>query len=295
VSVCFGDSERDGEIDLRCFSGRNRMFDGEIVDEKFGEIFIGVLPVQGQSATINSTLADIKSFQTASVTTTSRAFNALFTEVYGHFFRSQNTLRLARQSVFTASSRFPVHTLTEDTRKNLVTLLSSLFTKSMDPTIDFLQKESMLRFYNYDKDESTPIERTFKAIAPQLEELSDAVSNTTNDACLRRENINRRLPNEYSAIISAINDCTRNASAVYRAPINEFTRLHFDALPLITRIGAGKSYKYSDILRRFTNKNSTDLLACANNGANRESCVVRFLKTYCDDTANETCKTGSTM
>lgn len=225
---------------------------------------------------INSTLNDIKNFQSASVTTTMRSFNSLFMEVYGHFFRSQSSLRVARQSVFTSASRFPIHTLTEETRKNLKSTVSTLIDTYMDPTIDFLQKEAMLRFYNYAKDETSPIERTIKVIAPQLEEISNSVSNTSNDVCLRRENINRRLPNEYIGIISAINDCTRNISNQYRAPINEFTRVHFVALPLITRMSA-------------------ELMGCANNGANRESCVVRFLETYCVDTANETCKTGATM
>lgn len=210
------------------------------------------------------------------MTTSSRAYNSLFNEVYGHFFRSQNTLRTARQNVFTAAEKFPYHTLTADSRKSLIELLSALTEKHIDPTVDFLQKDSMLKFYNYAKDESTPVEKTLKVVAPQLEELKTAVSKTSNDNCLRRENINRRLPTEYNAIITAINDCTRSASMMYRSPINEFTRVHFAALPVISRIGS-------------------DLTNCGNNGANRESCVVKFLKTYCIDAADETCKTGSTM
>lgn len=154
-----------------------------------------------------------------------------------------------------------------------MTTLTALLTNCIDPTIDYLQKESMLRFFNFMKDENTTIEKSFKAVSTQLEELSAAVSGSGDDDCLRKENINRRLPNEYSAVIAAVNDCTRNISNVYRAPINEFTRVHFVALPLIARLSA-------------------ELNQCANNGNNRETCVMKFLETYCE---GETCKVCSTV
>lgn len=203
----------------------------------------------------------------------SRSFNALFMDVYGHFFRSQNTLRLARQNIFTAASRFPYQSISTETRQKLTKTVTALLTTCIDPTIDYLQKDSMLRFFNFMKDVNTPIENGFKAVVTQLGAISAAVSNTTNDSCLRKENINRRLPTEYSALIAAINDCTRNSSTTYRAPINEFTRVHFAALPLLNRIG-------------------TELNQCSNNGNNRESCVVKFLMTYCED---ESCKVCSTV
>lgn len=193
-------------------------------------------------------------------------------DVYGHYFRSQNTLRRARQNLFTVASRYPYYTLNAETRQKLVKTLTALLVNCIDPTVEYLQKESMLPFFDFMKDDSTAIEKGFKGVATQLEKLSAAVSNSSNDACLIKENISRRLPNEYNALVSAINECTRNITIVYRPTINEFTRLHFIALPLINRI-------------------STELNQCDNNGNNRESCVVKFLTTYCEDDSCKVCST----
>jgi hypothetical protein len=207
-----------------------------------------------------------------SLTTLTRGYNALFTDVHGHFFRSQATLRVARQNIFDAASKYPYFSLTTETRQKLVKTLTALLTTCIDPTVEYLQKNSMLGFFNFMKDENNAIEKSFKAAATQLEKLSSAVSSSSDDDCLRRENINRQLPNEYITFNTAIIECTRNISIEYRSPINEFTRAHFLALPLLNRI-------------------STELNRCGNNG-NGESCVVKFLATSCED---ETCKVCSTV
>jgi hypothetical protein len=182
-------------------------------------------------------------------------------------------LRAARQNIFAAASKYPYYSLTTETRTKLVKTLTALLNTCIDPTVEYLQKDSMLGFFNFMKDENNAIEKSFKLAATQLQEVSSAVSNSSDDDCLRRENINRRLPNEYITYLTAIIVCTRNISIEYRTPINEFTRAHFLALPLLNRI-------------------STELNRCVNNGSNRESCVIKFLATYCED---ETCKVCSTV
>lgn len=232
---------------------------------------VGCSMVHGQSAAINSTLNDIRNFQLSAVDSLTNSWNTLRDDVYGHFFRSQSTLRLARLALSSAASKFPYNHLSNETRQNLVNNLTSIIIDCIDPTVDYLQKNSTLRYFNFMNDSETPIERAFN-VSGQLQELSNAILASNDSECFRRENIGRRLSNEYSALISAINDCTRNASATYRAPINEFTRVHFAALPLITRLGVS-------------------LNQCAN-GNNREACIVRYLAANC---AGDSCKTCSTI
>lgn len=234
--------------------------------------------VSGQSAVVNSTLNEIKNFQISSLNTLSRAFNNLRDEVYGHFFRSQTTLRVARQSVYSVASKFPFYQLNDTMRTSLVSRLSSIVNDCMDPTISFLQIDSMSQYFNFMTDQKTLSEQAFASAAAQLQELTTLVQGINNDDCVRGLGLTaRRLGTEYNPIITAITDCVRNATSLYRPPTNDFTRVHLVALPYINRMG-------------------TDLGNCGSNavgnaGTNNQ-CIDRFLAKYC---ANDSCKTCSTM
>lgn len=222
---------------------------------------------------MDATLSEISNFVTSTLSQLSRPFNALRDDVYGHFFRSQNTLRLARQTLFSTASKFPYHQVNNDTRHNLTRSISAVITNCIDPTVDYLQKTSMLPYFNFMNDSMTPIEIGFTAVTVQLQNLIAAVKAVTNSDCLARENVSsRRLSTDYSVVTGAINDCIRNASATYRPPISEFTRLHFIALPFINRM-------------------NRDLDQCEN--GNSTQCVIKYLGKYCDN--ESTCKVCSTM
>lgn len=229
--------------------------------------------VQGQSASVNITLGDIESLKKAALTSISRPFNALRDDVYGHFFRSQGTLRVARQAIFSTASVFPYYLLTEDTRNLLMANMTKLLTECADPTIDYLQKDSMLRFYNFMTDATTPIEKALQPAIDQLNTLEEDLKAATDQSCLAKVRIaQRQIQTAYNSFIDAVNDCTRQASQAYRQPINEFTRVHFIALPLMNKI-------------------NRELSACNSNNV-KDSCVLNFLSKLC---AEDTCKVCSTM
>lgn len=229
--------------------------------------------VSGQSAVVNATLKEIQNFETTVLSSLSRPFNVLRDDVYGHFYRSQNTLRIARQNLFSIASKFPFFALSDETRQNLVKRLTAILINIIDPTVDYLQKDSMLSYFNFMVDPMTSIEAAVKQAEPKLQELRDAIKNVTDEACLKKVDINaRKLTASLNPAIAAINDCTRNASALYRAPINEFTRVHFTALPFINRM-------------------SMDLSQCSN-GNTKEACSVTFLTKYCEE---DSCGVSSTM
>lgn len=151
--------------------------------------------------------------------------------------------------------------------------LTTLITTCIDPAIDYIQKDSMVSFYNFMMDASTPVETGFKVVATQLQDLATVVQGASDD-CLKKQGISaRRITMEYDGVIKVASDCIRNASASYRAPINEFTRVHFVALPLINRI-------------------NSDVNQCANGNKN-DQCVAAFLAKYCDDASK--CKDCATM
>lgn len=203
-----------------------------------------------------------------------RSFNALRDDVYGHFFRSQTTLRNARESLFSSATKFPFYQLNDTMRPSLVKRLTTLLNECIDPTIDYVQKNSMLPYFNFMIDSGTPVEIGFMVISAQLEELSTAIKAATDDDCLRTLAItSRKLTTSYSGVISAANDCIRNASVTYRDPINVFTRVHFVALPLINRL-------------------NSELNQCANGNSNNQ-CIDRYLTRNCED--ETTCKVCSTM
>lgn len=142
----------------------------------------------------------------------------------------------------------------------------------IDPTVDFIQRKAILGFWNFIEDGDTQIETAWTGARAQINNLKDVVKTVTDEKCLENENIsNRRLSIDYNPMTTAINDCTRNASALYRDPINNFTRVHFIALPLINRM-------------------STDLTFCAN-GNRQEDCITKYLLRYCE----KTCKVCQTM
>lgn len=210
----------------------------------------------------------------SSIASLSRPYNNLRDDLYGHFFRSQTTLRLARQTLFSTASKFPYYQLNDTMRASLVKKLSTIINDCVDPTIDYVQKTSMLPFFDFATDASTPIEAGLSIVSTQLQDLTTAVQATSNSTCLKNQDVtSRRLSASYSAVIDAELACIRNASAEYRPPINEFTRVHFVALPYITRI-------------------NTELMLCSNRN-NTDSCVDEFLTKFCDDEAR--CKVCTTM
>lgn len=194
-------------------------------------------------------------------------FNNLQGDVYGHFHRSQTTLRIARQNLFQTASSFPYYRLPSDKRKSLVKLLDTLIYGVIDPTVEYVQKASMDQYYSFNHDEKTPVEDAFSAADSQLSAMSSECGVTLDIT-------SRKLLNEYSPFISSINDCTKTMSQHYRAPINEFTRVHFVALPLINRL-------------------NRDLSSCVGGLSGRdriEPCVTEFLTKNCEE-----CQVSSTM
>lgn len=183
-------------------------------------------------------------------------FNNLFNDVYGHFHRSQTTLRIARQNLYTSASTFPYYRLSEDARKNLTALLGSLIYTVIDPTVESVQKTAMTKMYAFNTDENNVVEQALSAVDTQLSALQSMSENCTAGVT------SRKLTAEYANFISAINNCTRFVSQKAREPINEFTRVHFVALPAINRA-------------------VRDINTCSSNANRIDTCVVEFFKNYC--------------
>ena len=121
-------------------------------------------------------------------------------------------------------------------------------------------------------DGNTQIENAWTGAHAQIENLKNAVKDVTDEKCLENINIsNRRLSVDYNPLTTAITDCTRNASSLFREPISNFTRVHFIALPLINRM-------------------VSDLTFCAN-GNKQDECISKFLLRYCE----QTCKICPSM
>jgi hypothetical protein len=194
-------------------------------------------------------------------------FNNLMMDVYGHFARSQNTLRGARQDLFRAAENFPYYRLSSEKRKSLITLLDSLIYNVIDPTVDYVQRTSMQRFYAFNTDEKTPVEEAFSAADSQLAAMSSE--------CAKQSDLSaRKLMGEYQGFISSINDCTKAMNQQYRAPIGEFTRVHFNALPLINKI-------------------HRELSGCSGaNDKNFDKCVTDFMTKHCQ---SDKCQTNGVM
>jgi len=205
-----------------------------------------------------------------------RLYNDLRDDVYGHFYRSRNTLNLAREDLFAAGFKFPYFRLTDDLRKALMERLRKIIGEDVDPTIEYLQKVSMNEYWNFlsAEENATAVEDAFASAQDQLDELSVTVSSATA-ACLSKEGISqRKLLSVYNPFTNAINDCTRTASSEYRRPINVFTNVHFKALPLLTQM----SFALND---------------CSNSlESSRDTCTNRWLKNYCDE---ESCNVSKTM
>lgn len=239
---------------------------GDTTDDK-------IFQVQGQSTAVNATLDEIKSFRLLTLTSLGRFFKILRGDASGYFTRSQNTLRISRQNLFSTAVDFPYHHLSDATRQSLAKRLASIMTTCIDPTVDYLQNDSMFIYFNFAKSTSSPIETALEGFLTQLNELSDAVKATTDSDCLIKEDIKSRLLTaEYNNLTTAINACTRNSSASNRGPISEFMRLQLTALTFITRL-------------------NLDVNICAN-GNRKEECVANFLKEYCEE---DSCKVCSTM
>lgn len=209
----------------------------------------------------------------STLTTSSRFFKTLRGDVSGYFTRSQNTMRISRQNLFAGALDFPYHQLNYETRQLLVKRLMTILTTCIDPTVDYLQNNSMFIYFDLMKTASSPIETSLKSFLSQLNELSFAVKATTDDDCLSKEDIKTRfLTLAYNNLTNAINSCSKNAIASNRGPLIEFSKFQFTALTLITRM-------------------NFDLNFCAN-GNKKEDCVVNFLKEYCEE---DSCKVCSTM
>lgn len=155
--------------------------------------------------------------------------------------------------------------------------MSVIIFDTVDPVIDFVQKEAMLRYFDFSRDAGTPIELAFTKATEDLAKLSETVAQVTSNPCLNREGIQRKLQREYSNFTSAVNNCTRALSSSYRTPINDFTRIHFQAQPLLVRIGS----------------NITRCATATNRDRDREACVIKFLETICADPS--VCETVETM
>lgn len=210
---------------------------------------------------------ELKNFRLQAISNVQQPFNNLQSDVYGHFHRSQTTLRSARQNLFQTASSFPYYRLSADNRKSLVKLLDNLIYNVIDPTVEYVQKASMDQYYSFNHDEKTPVEDAFSAADSQLSAMSSECGVTLDIT-------SRKLLNEYSSFISSINDCTRSMSQRYRSPINEFTRVHFVALPLINRLNRELSNCVGGITGRVK----------------IEPCVTEYLTKNCQE-----CQVTSTM
>ena len=204
-----------------------------------------------------------------------KPFNNLYNEVYGHFYKSQNTLRVARQDLFTTASTFPWYKLTSGTRTSLAAKIASINSDCIDPTVDYLQKTAMTRFFDYTSGKATAIEDEIKPAVTQLIELEDAVRGVTDNVCLAKIKLtSAKLIKEYSNFTKAVDTCIKNATIAYRPLTKAFTQLHLAALPLINRM-------------------NTELIKCENGKPDAETCVIAWLAKYCDDTT--TCPHCGTM
>lgn len=166
-------------------------------------------------------------------------------------------------------STFPYFRLTAEDRKSLTDILVSLVYKTIDPTIESVQRAVMNKLYDASTDSETVVETAFGAVDNQINTLKTMSEKCTSDVT------SRKLTSEYSNYISAINGCTRLVSQKFRDPISEFTRVHFVALPLMQKI-------------------VRDLNSCSSSfNINKiDTCVADFIKAYCQD---ESCKVNSVM
>lgn len=157
-----------------------------------------------------------------------------------------------------------------------MTRLRTVLSECIEPTIEYLQKDAILPYFNFMTEARTPIESGFATVSTELRRLEKAVKAANNSTCLTSLNINRaRLTTEYGAVVVAESECIRNASDLYRTPIGEFNRAQLVVLPFVTRLNA-------------------ELILCASeNFIDNNQCVDRFLARYCED--ESACKTCSTM
>lgn len=221
---------------------------------------------------VNETINDVQEFQYSTLAGWSRSFFVLRDDVFAEILRSQATLRLSREALITAGTRFPYYRLNETVRPGLVMRLTTILGMCVEPTLKYLQIDSMSEFYNFMTDARTPVENAFEPASKILQNLVSTIRKSS-DACLRKVNLTpRALTREFNQFINAGNDCIRNATTLYRSHENDFARAHVAALQLLTRLTA-------------------ELVPCANGNSNQ--CVERYLKKYCED--ETTCKVCLTM
>lgn len=220
-----------------------------------------IFQAAGQSAIVNTTLDEIKKFEDSTLTTLSRYFKVLRGGVSAYFTRSQNTLIVSRQSLFSTALDFPYHQLSDETRQNLVKMLASVLTSCIDPTVEHLRSETTFVYFNFTQSASSPIENALKDFRSQLNVLTNSVKTATEDCLMQIDVKSGSLTSTYNPLTNAINACSRYATASNRLPLLEFTRLHYAALNMVNRM-------------------NLDLNLCGN-GNKKEECVLNYLKENC--------------
>lgn len=182
-------------------------------------------------------------------------------EIYGHFLRSQNSLRAAGDQVFSAAQRFPYFALSNETRDALSSNITFFLRNCSKPTNDYLGRNATLPMFDYTTNNTSPIEIAFKPVKDILDQIIAVASSVNIDTqCLRTIGLGfSRFERTFTAVVNYINQCTRLLSLTYRPAITEFTRLHFVALPVVNRL-------------------ATDLNSCASNwNLDRETCAKKII------------------
>ena len=225
---------------------------------------------------VNSTVKDIADLIINGTAYLTEPFNNLYNDVYSHFDESQNSLRIARQDFYKSAATFPWYKLTSGTRSALMWKIVVIIFNCIDPTVDFLQRYSMLRFVYFTNGKSTAIEDKVKPAVDQLIELQNAVRRVKNNVCLANLQLtSSKLIEEYSNFTKALNTCAKNATIAYEPHFEEFNKLLLASLPLI-------------------NGMNEELINCENGQPDTETCVKVWLAQFCIN-ATTTCTDCKTM
>lgn len=230
--------------------------------------------MSGQST--SPTAAGIKtaiiSFRNSNLNSLTNAFNNLRDDVYGHFYRSQNIIDDVQNNLFSAAQKFPYYSLNDAaTRDQLTGNVTNFINNCTLPTIQYFNENAIVPFFNFTANNTTPMETAFKPISDALDNILTAVSQATNESCLNSLRINSgKLRSLFGNMANQINGCVRTTFTAYRAPINQFTNMHFTAYGQLSSI-------------------VNDFQSCSSTSGNRTTCAIKLSTLLCSSPTESNC------
>jgi hypothetical protein len=227
---------------------------------------------QSLSPTATAIKTTIISFRNSNLNTLTNTFNNLRDDVYGHFYRSQNIIDDVQNNLFSAAQKFPYYSLNDaSTRNQLTGNVTNFINNCTLPTIQYFNENAIVPFFNFTANNTSPMEIAFKPVSDALDSILSEVTQATNETCLNSLRINSsKLRNLFGNAANQINGCVRTTFTAYRAPINQFTNMHFTAYGQITSI-------------------VNDFQSCSSTSGNRTACAIRLSTLLCSSPTESTC------